>query len=182
MRKISTPIEFNGMLFYKPNGAKYYGRKIIGKNGMKTTKSLHVYIWEFNHGCEIDSGWVVHHVDHNPLNNEIENLVAMTRAEHSRLHHDELSKEEKESKNEKFKTNRVLCKKWNDSNAAKDHMLKLKEINRTRISKKSQNGWCRFCGKHFMHSGTYSLYCDSRCCDKFHRFKGNPAIYLMGLA
>lgn len=37
-------------------------------------------------GIEIPKGWVVHHLDENPLNNNIENLVLMSRSDHNSLH------------------------------------------------------------------------------------------------
>ncbi len=35
---------------------------------------------------EIPAGYAVHHIDHNPLNNDISNLVMLTNGDHSRLH------------------------------------------------------------------------------------------------
>lgn len=35
---------------------------------------------------EVPVGWVVHHIDHNPLNNNISNLVLLTKAAHTKLH------------------------------------------------------------------------------------------------
>lgn len=35
---------------------------------------------------ELPSGWVIHHIDHNPLNNELTNLALLTNEAHLRLH------------------------------------------------------------------------------------------------
>ena len=48
-------------------------------------KSIHVAIWEFYRG-DIPEGYVIHHIDFNPANNELNNLQMMERGEHIRLH------------------------------------------------------------------------------------------------
>ena len=45
----------------------------------------HVYIWVLHFG-DVPEGYVVHHKDGNPHNNDISNLEIMQRAEHSRMH------------------------------------------------------------------------------------------------
>ena len=46
---------------------------------------LHRYIWEYDHG-PVPVGFVVHHLDGNKDNNASDNLVAESRAQHSRRH------------------------------------------------------------------------------------------------
>lgn len=62
--------------------SRYRKRKINGR-----TVSEHRLIYEEHHG-PIPSGYLVHHVDEDRMNNEPENLKALTHAEHSRLHND----------------------------------------------------------------------------------------------
>jgi len=52
-------------------------------------------VWTAAHG-DIPAGHVIHHRDRNPLNDAIENLQAMTRADHAREHERDL----REAKNE----------------------------------------------------------------------------------
>ncbi len=55
------------------------------KDGVKEQKQIHVIVAEAfipnPNGCD-----VVHHIDHNPLNNRVENLVWMPKEEHSTMH------------------------------------------------------------------------------------------------
>lgn len=46
---------------------------------------LHRKVWEDTYG-PIPPGYDVHHLDHNKLNNDIENLRLLTKADHARLH------------------------------------------------------------------------------------------------
>ena len=48
-------------------------------------KSLHRAVWEYFEG-EIPKGYVIHHIDGNPANNNITNLQILTVAEHRKIH------------------------------------------------------------------------------------------------
>ena len=65
----------------------YVKIKINGK-----TYSLHRYVYEQAHG-PLAPGYVVHHVNHNKRDNRLENLTAMTYAEHARHHNDRWPRE-----------------------------------------------------------------------------------------
>jgi hypothetical protein len=56
----------------------------INVNGRKI--AFHRWVVEQMLGRELCSAEVVHHVDGNPLNNDSENLVVLSRSEHHRLH------------------------------------------------------------------------------------------------
>src|SRR3990167_4658349 len=47
-----------------------------------------VYVWESNFG-KIPVGYFIHHKDHNKLNDKIDNLALVTRAEHLEIHRPE---------------------------------------------------------------------------------------------
>lgn len=76
-----------------------FGRARIGKDGYyritsvkegNSGKLLHRLIFEDFYQCKLDEmfpeGVVIHHDDGNPSNNEIWNLVPMSREDHYRLH------------------------------------------------------------------------------------------------
>ncbi len=50
-----------------------------------------VFNYRNAHGAPIELGMVVHHVDHNPLNDDIQNLQLLTRAEHIAIHRGQLN-------------------------------------------------------------------------------------------
>ena len=63
--------------------------------GNQPGRLLHLTIWRRKNG-PIPEGYVIHHIDENKLNNEIENLQMLTKEEHNRKHklsfNDELDK------------------------------------------------------------------------------------------
>lgn len=56
------------------------------RSGSKHVFYHHVVICEKLGLTGIPKGYVVHHIDHNPLNNSPDNLELMTMADHTRLH------------------------------------------------------------------------------------------------
>ena len=58
-------------------------------------KFLHRFVWEQANGQKVPRNCVIHHLDGDIDNNELENLQLMTRKDHSRLHrlHPELANE-----------------------------------------------------------------------------------------
>ena len=69
-------VEIDGIKFYS-SGNGY----LKSSNGLW----LHRYIWE-KHNGNIPEGYVVHHIDHNKSNNDINNLEMISDKEH-RLEH-----------------------------------------------------------------------------------------------
>lgn len=49
-------------------------------------KLLHRLVFEDFYQTEIPEDWIIHHEDGNKLNNEIWNLVPMTKSEHAAIH------------------------------------------------------------------------------------------------
>lgn len=60
------------------------GYVFVQHNGER--RALHRVIAEQREGRRLRADEVVHHVDHNPLNNDPSNLVVMSRSEHIGLH------------------------------------------------------------------------------------------------
>lgn len=69
-------IWFDGTRYTRQKDGRY-----IGSYG----KLLHRDVWTHYNG-EIPKGYVIHHIDGNPSNNDISNLQLMTQSEHMKLH------------------------------------------------------------------------------------------------
>ena len=61
--------------------SKYRKIKVNGKS-----RDLHRHIMEEHLGRELSRNEVVHHIDGNAFNNDLSNLMLLTRAEHAELH------------------------------------------------------------------------------------------------
>jgi HNH endonuclease len=60
------------------------GYRYICVNGVKIAEHRHIV--QQREGRKLTSDEVVHHADGNPLNNDPDNLVVLSRSEHQRLH------------------------------------------------------------------------------------------------
>lgn len=75
--------------FYKSLNDKGY--KTIGITGKISFRPEHVAVAEMKYGIDLPlKGYNIHHVNHNKLDNNPDNLVLITRHEHGNLHKDNL--------------------------------------------------------------------------------------------
>jgi hypothetical protein len=62
--------------------AKGYNRiRVSGRQVME-----HVYVWQQHHGRLVPTGYDIHHIDGDKLNNAVGNLRLVSRTEHKRIH------------------------------------------------------------------------------------------------
>lgn len=81
--------EYNRVWASKSNGRDVYTFGLVDDDGNKikrTVVPVYRYIIEHEIGRKLDKNEVVHHIDHNKNNNDISNLVVMSRSEHTKLH------------------------------------------------------------------------------------------------
>jgi len=79
---MSTTIDYNGERYYK-NEKNYY-RTAWNKN--TKVKLLHKETFAHELGVEIKENEVVHHIDGDPTNNSIYNLMLLSHGNHTKLH------------------------------------------------------------------------------------------------
>lgn len=70
--------------FFNGNQYDYFSQGGYYRNS-KTSNFIHRDVWEFFNGL-IPEGFAVHHKDHDPKNNDINNLSLLTLSEHAILH------------------------------------------------------------------------------------------------
>lgn len=143
-------IEFDGMEFRRyPNGkhGNYYFHK-WKENGKYKSILLHHAIYEKAHG-KIPDGMVIHHADFNPLNNSVENLVAVSNSEHMRIH--------------------GLLNKWRNEHPeemrkryySKDNWKERRE--KVLVKLANEKRVCKYCGKEFTPTNTHQRFCGKYC-------------------
>ncbi|EPW7761752.1 HNH endonuclease [Escherichia coli] len=105
MMKVNNQIKFNHIkkLWYLKDGVIYsrWGNKpvsfaskdktghrftVIEVNGKRHHVSIHEAVFMFHYNRPIVEGKHIHHIDGNPKNNTISNLIELTPTQHSRIH------------------------------------------------------------------------------------------------
>lgn len=81
-------ITHNGYAYHRNPPTRNYFTRYIEDNGKKYTLHLHKKIWEETWGLMEDNE-VIHHIDGNPINNDMDNLKCMSQSEHLKLHRSE---------------------------------------------------------------------------------------------
>ena len=152
-----------------------YGKRTLSKiSGRRVNE--HVKTWEEYYEIEVPfdeygNRCFIHHIDGNTLNNNIENLRCMTKAEHTKLHspskkeeikekmslallghfHSEEAKKKMSKSRKGIKKSEEHRKKIGLSNIGK-HNIKCSEETKIKISKKTKGKLkrkiiCPYCGK-----------------------------------
>jgi len=80
--RVQEGVEFDGLWFSKDQRSGYFWHKTPDK----TSISLHKYKWEKHHRKPTPEGFVIHHKDHDNLNNDVSNLECVSISAHARYH------------------------------------------------------------------------------------------------
>lgn len=84
-RDTNQKIVFKGDNYFIDPRTSYFYSKYVTDEGEKVYKILHREIYSHHNG-EIPEGYVIHHVDFDPSNNDSTNLLALTQSAHITLH------------------------------------------------------------------------------------------------
>ena len=141
------PIYFNRSKYYF-TGKGYYSFIDHG---------LHRDVWRYYNG-EIPKGYIIHHKDKNPHNNDISNLSCVTPKESAKLHD---SEERRESRRKNISIGRKYAEVWRKTKEGikfqKEHAKRI----RFGIHKRTKKV-CEFCGKEYMGTHT-NKFCSTSC-------------------
>lgn len=132
---------------------------------------LHRAVYEYYNGA-IPDGYQVHHIDHDKSNNEPENLIALTKEDHSRLHGMELTDEQREARRDNLTQNaRPAASEWHRSEVGRawhlEHYERMKDALHVRIVLACEN-----CGKDFEGVPNASRFCSNACKSAWRRKAG----------
>ena len=144
--------EFRGKKYYYRSNAGYF----YGKIGTKTV-SLHREVWKHFFG-DIPEGFVIHHIDNDKSNNNIENLKLMSRSEHTRNHNSGVC--------------RAMMKTFVCEYCGKE--FESHDVGRNKFCSQTCNvkafrlrhpmeKTCAYCGKIFITYNKKTRYCSNRC-------------------
>lgn len=149
---IQETIIFNGITYRRMGGKRGYYLSQSSRNcERKGAKGLHVAIWEFYSGKTVPKGFVVHHKDHNPFNNDFSNLECISRSEHLKLHKEDRLKWVNSEKGRKHLEDiRELTKEWHRSEEGRKwHSENSKKYQ----ASKRKTKICTQCGRKFETCG-----------------------------
>ena len=155
----------DGYKFTLCDGEKYH-------YNTKLRKTLHRYLYEKEYG-EIPEGYEVHHIDHNTLNNNLSNLIALPMDKHKEIHKKEMTDEQLEALRNNLDINaRPKAIEWHKSEIGKEwhkrHYKKMKE--KLHTTKEIE---CLCCGKRvIVGTSKENKFCSDKCKSKYRRKKG----------
>lgn len=111
-------LEWGGFKWRRYPDSKHKQHRVyFQRMGRKGSLLLHRAVWESVHG-PIPDGHHIHHIDHNPGNNDVSNLACLTVAEHRAQH--EWGDEQLERQAEHLARIRHLTKEWHASDAGRE--------------------------------------------------------------
>lgn len=172
-------VEYKGIIFRRyPDSPNWADRNYYRPGGghiINGVAALHREIWMDNYG-PIPSGYHIHHLDNNPLNNEIENLACVSGDDHQSLHGDKTKTPEYiESRGILLDRIRPLAAEWHKSDEGRAwHRASAQQMHE-KYSGRTVVKECAYCGKEFEAKYLFasrSVYCSNGCKSSARRKSG----------
>lgn len=155
--------------------ARNYFKRTIKPDGRTTVAYLHREIYK-NEVGEIPDGNHIHHIDKNPLNNDVTNLQCLTMQEHHSLHSREYCNTHKEKIRANLDRIRPMTKVWQQSEAGKAHYIKMGTLSAQK--REYKHLICAECGKEYTSNGPNTKYCSVKCAKVWQMLeRKNPEAY-----
>lgn len=169
-RDLTSPpqVEVVDNYYQKFDGTLYRKRKPRYENQAchyQQSVQIHQVIWRYHYG-EIPDGYVVHHRNLNPADNDISNLQLLTNAEHQQLH--------RAMEGAIRKNKQLVCKNWGKIFLAYrgDSLYCSTKCKNAfyRHSQETQETVCEWCGKSFLTRPSFPhRFCSNSCASKWRR-------------
>lgn len=164
-------IEYDGKRFYE-DGKGYWIGQEMGPDGKPHRIRLHIYVWE-KHNGPVPDGYDIHHIDHDTSNNEIENLVALPRSEHHKLHMEERDKSELTNILKTLAIPKAVY--WHKSEQGREwHKQQYRQTLAPKWDERITVN-CEYCGKQYQISPLmkeHSRFCSNNCKSAYRRASG----------
>jgi len=166
--KVVRWIEFDGIKFYPDKKGYWLGNRKDTKKPVR----LHTYVWEYYNG-PVPKGYHVHHKDHDPNNNEIDNLELIDKATHLSYHG---NLQDKDWARRNLLENAVPASKaWHKSpEGLKWHKQHGEKIMQEQLQKTTVKV-CQCCGKEYEvpeYVSEGSRFCSNNCKSQWRRDVG----------
>ena len=159
------------MITQKFNGKKYTlydGERYLSRGN----KRLHREVWKYYYG-DIPEGCHIHHIDGNPLNNDIKNLQCLNGKEHLQYHSSIMTEEHKRWLRNNLNNNaRPKAVEWHKSENGRCWHTQNYENVKDKLHQ-TQTFVCKQCGTEY--TGTvngHNSFCSSKCKAKYRRQSG----------
>jgi hypothetical protein len=169
-------VVFNGIKFRRyPNSNSWADRNYYRPASNHICRGighLHREVWKATHG-EIPDGYEIHHVDGNTLNNSIDNLECLTKAEHLALHAGLLPEWKRKWLTENLRLNvRPKASNWHQSDEGREwhsHLGYWSWVGREPITLV-----CELCTTPFetLDRKTDTRFCSNKCKARARRLRG----------
>lgn len=159
---------FNGLRYRKDKKTGYYLHTVARGTGTR----LHRDVYEYYNG-KIPKGYQIHHKDHDKNNNDISNLEMLTKEQHSKLHGEELTDEQREWRKQNLINKAVpKAREYNLKNRDKEYYQSLYEKSKEKLYEEKEFH-CEQCGKTFTAiSNGKNRFCSNNCKSKHRRNNG----------
>ena len=160
----------DGYKFRKDTDKGYYlSTKKIGTS----RKRLHVYVWE-KHNGPVPKKHEVHHLDENKDNNEIDNLLCMTKADHLKWHSENISSSVMKMWRDNLEKNaRPKAIQWHKSEEGLEwHKKQAEKHLKGKNHKKRIEKQCEYCSSTFKTSLKRARFCSPNCRTQYRRVSG----------
>ena len=144
------------------------------KTDLGRRERLHCFVWrKANNGALIPDGYAVHHKDMNKNNNEPENLILVSDAEHVAIHVAEWDEEKRaEVARKVVELAMPKAREWHKSRAGRNWHIQHYEDVKEKLHQ-IEEYTCEVCGKRYTaQKNGHNRFCSNNCKAAYRRKSG----------